>query len=162
MQSQLRPFSSQKTSSFFLSAGGIVLLIVALSWGVWLLAALLGEAGVPALVVGALVSVVAIVVFLSFPLFALGVLALLIGLAIRLLKVRSLDLAFVVSGLLSTGVGILAIVVPSMLVPAGSGDTEMAWLAGVTVLIAGFPLTFLGVVLIGIGEVKRFRRSGRQ
>ncbi len=67
-----------------------------------------------------------------------------------------------VSGLLSTGVGILAIVVPSMLVPAGSGDTEMAWLAGVTVLIAGFPLTFLGVVLIGISEVKRFRRSGRQ
>jgi hypothetical protein len=139
-------------------AGGRVLLIVVLGGAGWLLTVLLGKAGVSPNDAGEFVAAVGLVILLSPALFCIGVLGLLIGAAIRVLQVQSRGLAFVISGVLTTGMGILAIVVPPML-PAGSGNTYVAWIEGLTVFLAGFPLTVLGPVLVLVGLSITARRS---
>ncbi len=43
--------------------------------------------------------------------------------------------------------------IPSMLVSPGSGDTLMAWMAGLTALFVGLPLPLLGVGLLVAGLI---------
>ena len=50
--------------------------------------------------------------------------------------------------------GILAFGIPLSLVPEGSGDTEAVWLAGLTALCLGIPLSITGVGLLIGASIK--------
>ncbi len=157
MSSQPSANNFERASLFFLRAGGLVLLIDAIAWGVYFLGGFLSTQFPLVFVV--VYPAMMCIFFFGFPAIFAGVLALLVGLALKLLRGRSAGLAFFFSGVLSTGMGILAIVLPTLLVPAGSGDTQLAWMVGLTIFIAGIPLSLLGVVLIIIGLVKMIKRS---
>jgi hypothetical protein len=114
--------------------------------------------GTPSIFSAAVALAMMLVFFFGFPFIFLGVLAVLIGFTIRLLWGRSAGLALLISGALIIGVGVLTIVLPQMLVPAGSGDIAMAWMSGLTALLVGIPLPLLGAVLFVVGLAKTIKQ----
>ena len=68
-------------------------------------------------------------------------------------KEREPNRALFIAGLIVGFIGLLAFIVPQALVPAGSGDTEGAWLAGFSALFLGIPLLILGLLLLVVAAI---------
>ncbi len=137
-----------------LITGGILLLIDALLWPLVLLGSYLGP--------GAMVILIPanMLLFLfGFPFAFIGVLLVALGLVYRLMPTRSQAVKLMIAGALVVIVGILALIIPPLIVPAGSGDTQLAWMAGLTALLVGIPLPVIGVVLLIIALIMALRSS---
>jgi hypothetical protein len=98
-----------------------------------------------------------LIFLLGLPLIFVGALLVLIGLAIIFIPLSSPGPRLIISGVLSLLMGVLAWIIPSMLVSPGSGDTLMAWMAGLTALFVGLPLPLLGVGLLVAGLIRVVR-----
>jgi len=88
----------------------------------------------------------------------IGVAVFLIGLARVLMPRVSTEVMLIVSGLITVVVGVLAFVIPQMLVEPGSGDTLMAWMAGLTALFVGIPMPVFGAIVLLIGLILVVKR----
>ncbi len=153
----------QKRPGFpFLMGGGIMLAVDMFLWGsMYVLSLLLqhNNGTVFASFIGGILSGIMMLIFLfGFPLIFVGVLSALIGLAIIFIPVSSSGPRLIISGVLTLVVGMLAWIIPSMLVPPESGDTLMAWMAGLTALFVGLPLPLLGIGLLVAGLILVVRR----
>jgi hypothetical protein len=153
----------QRRAGFpFLRGGSILLVIDLVLWGSMYALSLLLQLGgttFTPLVAAPLSLVIMLVFLLGFPLAFIGVLLLLIGLGFMFSPVHSRGSKLIFSGLLTLLVGLLAWVIPPLVVTPGSGDTLWAWMAGLTALFVGIPLPLLGTILLlkGLFLVMRSR-----
>jgi len=136
--------------------GGIMLLADLFMWAIWYMLAALRIRGV---VTDTIAAVDIMLLFLfGLPFIFIGVAVFLIGLARVLMPRVSTEVMLIVSGLITVVVGVLAFVIPQMLVEPGSGDTLMAWMAGLTALFVGIPMPVFGAIVLLIGLILVVKR----
>lgn len=148
----------QKRPGFpFLMGGGIMLAVDLFLWGsMYVLSLLLqhNNGTLFASFIGGILSGIMMLIFLlGLPLIFVGVLSALIGLTILYIPMSGSGPRLIISGILTLIVGVLAWIILPMLVTPGSGDTLMAWMAGLTALFVGLPLPLLGIGLLIAGLV---------
>lgn len=145
-----------RTGLILMMVGGGMLLADLLMWAIWYILAALRMGGG---VVEVIASLDTMLLFLfGLPLIFIGVAVFLIGLARALMPGLSRDMMLIVSGLIIVVVGVLAFIIPQLLVEPGSGDTLMAWMAGLTALFVGIPMPFFGAIVLLVGLILIVRR----